>query len=135
MPEQKNKFALRIAPETQELVKSLYKQDNCRSQNEFMEKAILFYAGYIAAGDATDFLSKAMLSVIEGTVMDSENRIKRMLFKLSTELGLLTRIVASYEGLENVQLSRMRGAVVEELKRTNGTIQLEKAIRDYQASP
>ena len=47
MPREKVKFALRISPETQQLVKDLYPRDNCQSQNEFIEKAIRFYAGQI----------------------------------------------------------------------------------------
>lgn len=132
MPENRIKFALRIEPETQALVKSLYKQDNCRSQNEFIEKAIIFYAGYLSANNASQFLSRAMLSVIEGTVMDTENRLKRMLFKLATELGILTRVIATYEGLDTSSLSKLRGSVVEELKRTNGTLQLDKAAQQFQ---
>lgn len=47
MPREKIKFAMRIKPETQELVKELAVKDNCQSQNEFIEKAIHFYAGYL----------------------------------------------------------------------------------------
>ena len=43
MAREKIKFALRIAPETQQLVKELCERDNCQSQNEFIEKAIRFY--------------------------------------------------------------------------------------------
>ena len=42
MAREKIKFALRIAPETQQLVKELCERDNCQSQNEFIEKAIRF---------------------------------------------------------------------------------------------
>ena len=38
----KNKFALRITPETQKLVKDLCPRDNCQSQNEFIDKASRF---------------------------------------------------------------------------------------------
>ena len=44
MAREKIKFALRITPETQQLVKDLCARDNCQSQNEFIEKAIRFYA-------------------------------------------------------------------------------------------
>jgi hypothetical protein len=63
-------------------------------------------------------------------VGDSENRIARLLFKLTAELGMLTRIVATYEGLDETGLSRLRGRVVEEIKRTNGAIRFEDALRD-----
>ena len=53
MAREKIKFALRIAPETQQLVKELCERDNCQSQNEFIEKAIRFYAGYVSGKEAT----------------------------------------------------------------------------------
>ena len=42
MPRNKIKFALRISPEMQELVKELCPRDNCQTQNEFIERAIRF---------------------------------------------------------------------------------------------
>ena len=42
MPRNTIKFALRIRPETQELVRAWYRKDNCKSQSEFIEKAIFF---------------------------------------------------------------------------------------------
>ena len=56
MAREKIKFALRIAPETQQLVKELCERDNCQSQNEFIEKAIRFYAGYVSGKEATAYL-------------------------------------------------------------------------------
>ena len=58
MAREKIKFALRIAPETQQLVKDLCARDNCQSQNEFIEKAIRFYAGYVSSGEAIDYLEQ-----------------------------------------------------------------------------
>ena len=54
MAREKIKFALRIAPETQQLVKELCERDNCQSQNEFIEKAIRFYAGYVSGKEALE---------------------------------------------------------------------------------
>lgn len=74
MAREKIKFALRIAPETQRLVKELCERDNCQSQNEFIEKAIRFYAGYVSGQEATAYLPPALVTAMRGTVQDSENR-------------------------------------------------------------
>lgn len=73
MAREKIKFALRIAPETQQLVKELCERDNCQSQNEFIEKAIRFYAGYVSGKEATAYLPPALVAAMRGTVQDSEN--------------------------------------------------------------
>ena len=43
----KIKFPLWIYPQTIENVRTHYKHDNCKSQSEFIEKAISFYIGYL----------------------------------------------------------------------------------------
>ena len=55
MPRNTIKFALRISPETQQLVKELCPRDNCQSQNEFIERAIRFYAGYVSGKEAIEY--------------------------------------------------------------------------------
>ena len=72
MPREKIKFALRISPETQQLVKEMCPRDNCRTQNEFIERAIRFYAGYVSGQEATAYLPPALASVLRGTVQDTE---------------------------------------------------------------
>lgn len=130
MSTEKPKFALRMAPESYELVRRYYKTDNCRSQSEFIEKAIRFYVGYLSAQDATEFLSRVLLPAIRGIVQDSENHVRQNLFKQAVEIALATRVIATYEGIDTLQLSRMRGQVVSDLKRTNGALRMEDAVRD-----
>ena len=43
----KVKFPLWAYPETMTDVEIHYKNDNCKSQSEFIEKAIKFYVGYL----------------------------------------------------------------------------------------
>ncbi|MDL2293434.1 hypothetical protein LJC60_02240 [Ruminococcaceae bacterium OttesenSCG-928-D13] len=123
-------FSFRTSPETHALVNSLWPRDNCKSQNEFIEKAVRFYTGYLASQDATEYTSKILLSVMKGIVQDSEHRVRQNIFKLATEVALNTRIISTYEGIEDLNLSRMRGQVIHDLKRTNGQIHLEDAVRD-----
>lgn len=74
-----------------------------------------------------------MLTVMKGVVKSSENRLNRNLFKLAVEVGMVTRIVAAYEGLDTSGLARLRGKVIEDLKRTNGTLKFEDAVDEQLA--
>lgn len=120
MPREKAKFAIRIKPETQELVRQWYGRDNCQSQNEFIEKAIHFYVEHLAAQSSTSFLPSALVSALCATIQSSESRIARMLFKLTVELCMMMNVMAA--GLDTSQLEQMRWQCVQEVKRTNGTI-------------
>ena len=51
MFENKKKFPLWAYPDTLEKVEELYREDNCRSQSEFIEKAVNFYIGYLTSID------------------------------------------------------------------------------------
>lgn len=129
MPREKIKFALRIKPETQKLVRELCLRDNCQSQNEFIEKAIHFYAGYLAAQDATEFLTPILASTLRGTIQDSENRIARLLFKQAVELDMLMNVLAAEIEISDDDLDRLRGRCVREVKQTNGSVTLKDAVR------
>ena len=128
MAREKIKFALRIAPETQQLVKELCERDNCQSQNEFIEKAIRFYAGYVSGKEATAYLPPALVAAMRGTVQDSENRIARLLFKLAVEENLMGNLLAAGMEVDLDTLRKTRVRCVREVKETNGEIDLEDAL-------
>ena len=109
MPREKIKFALRISPETQQLVKEMCPRDNCRTQNEFIERAIRFYAGYVSGQEATAYLPPALASVLRGTVQDTENRICRLLFKLAVELDMVMNVLAAGMEISDDALRSLRG--------------------------
>ena len=128
MPREKVKFALRIRPETQQLVKGLCPKANCQNQNEFIEKAIHFYAGYLATEDAADFLPPLYSSALRGIVHDSENRTCRLLFKLAVELDMVMNVLAAGMEIPEEDLERLRGRCVREVKSTNGSVTLKDAV-------
>ena len=131
MPREKIKFALRMSPETQQLVRELYPRDNCRTQNEFIEKAIRFYSGYVSGQDACEFLPVALTDALRSTVRDSENRTCRLLFRLAVELDMVMNVLAAGMEIPQEDLDRLRSRCVREVKSTNGSVTLKDAV-DYQ---
>ena len=129
MPREKIKFGLRISPETLQLVKEMCPRDNCRTQNELIEKAIRFYAGYISGQEATAYLPPALASVLRGTVQDTENRICRLLFKLAVELDMVMNVLAAGMEIHDDQLRALRGRCIQDVKKTSGSISLDDAVR------
>lgn len=129
MSQERIKFALRISPQTQQLVKDLCSRDNCQSQNEFIEKAIHFYAGYVSAQDSTDFLAQSLVTVIRGTLDDSENRVARLLFKMAVELSMTMNVVAAGLGFQLSDLSELRARCVEDVKKSGGRITFDDALK------
>ena len=118
--EGKRKFALWVRESTQEKVRQWYGQDNCASQSEFIENAVLFYIGYLAVENAGDYLPKIIVSTLKGIVNESDNRISRILFKLAVELSITMNVVAATCNISREQLDQLRGMCVNQVKKTNG---------------
>lgn len=106
---------------------------NCRSRNEFVNNAIRFYIAYLNANYDTDFLAKVINEMVSGVIAGAENRIARLQFKEAVELAKLTHILASMGEVDNDTLRRLHIKCVDEVKRINGIVKLEDAVR-YQHS-
>ena len=129
--ETKRKFALWIRESTLDKVRKLYKSDNCSSQSEFIEKAVLFYAGYLSAENNKSYLPNVVTSTLKGIVAESDNRQSRMLFKLAVEMAMMMNVIASSQNIDKLSLDSLRGECVKEVKRTNGSFAFEDAV-DWQ---
>ena len=64
MDDKKVKITFRMDEETNRMIKAVYQQDNCNSQNEFIEKAIRFYVSYITTDKNSEFLNPAIYHAI-----------------------------------------------------------------------
>lgn len=129
MPREKIKFALRITPETQQLVRNYYPLDNCQNQSEFIEKAIHFYVGYITSKNATEFLAPILVSALQSMLKNMEDHISRMLFKLSVEIDMMMNVLASELDTNPDTLDQMRGRCIQEVKETHGEITFKDAVK------
>ena len=131
----KKTFGLQVYPETMQLVDSLFKQDNCRSKSEFIEKAVRFYCGYILNKEdvAMEFIAPQIKTMTDGIIKSSEQRLSRAMFKIAVELGAVTHILAATNDIDDETLFKLRSMCTDEVKRINGIINFEKAVR-YQRS-
>ncbi len=127
----KRRFQSWLRPSTIELMDRLYQSDNCRSRSEFIEKAILFYAGYLSGNDTHSYLPNVIISTLKSIVAESDNRQNRMLFKLAVEIAILQNLVAADLEVDPASLERLRGECVKEVKRLNGAFSFEDAY-DWQ---
>ena len=131
MAEEKVRFQMRIDPDTDRKIKTAMPLANCRSQNEFVEKALRFYSDYVTTGDCSSVLAPMYLSAMRATVQDSENRICRLLFKLAVEMDMVMNVLAAGMEIPDEQLQALRGRCVQNVKKTNGSVTLDKAV-EYQ---
>jgi hypothetical protein len=101
------------------------------SRSLFMEQAINFYCGYLFAQSYSDYVSSAIMGSLESTVKNSENRLARLMFKEAVELAKLTQMLASINEMDDDTLEDLHYKCVQDVKRINGTIKFEDAVRNY----
>ena len=129
--ETRDRLALRMQPNTRRKIEQWYQTDNCRSQNEFVEKAVNFYVDYLSARD-NSLLPMAIKSMIDGRLGVLEDHISRRDFNRDVELDLLIGIIADLCRIDLDDLKRRRAESVHNVKATNGFISLEKRARSRQ---
>lgn len=127
--ETKERLPLRMKPETSRRLEQWYAADNCRSKNEFVEKAINFYVDYLEAQDSQSLLPTALLAALDGRLGRLEDHIARREFTREVGLDLLIGIIADVVEVDRDDLKRKRAQSVRNVKATNGLISLEKRAR------
>ena len=129
MKKEKTRFALWIDEETLKQVEEHYSSDGCRTQSEFIARAIRFYCGYLTAKKAGDYLPGTIASTLEGVLLMFGDRLGRLLFRLVVEVGMMGRIIASDTAMDNETIERLRAECVRDAKKTNGQISFRDALR------
>ena len=133
MSDVKKKHAFWLTPGTKDLVEQVYAADNCKSQSEFVEKAIQFYAGYLNTKNASAFLPEVLTTILIGIMDDFAQRMGRQLYKVAVEQNLCNHILISDTDMDQRTYQLMRGRSVREVDSTNGRITF-KEVLDFQRS-
>ena len=110
-------------------VESRYQRDNCSTRNEFIEKAVQFYSGYLDTESADAYLPKVLADILEGKLGALGTRIGHLLFQLSVDQNLMGNVLAAGIDIDPDELRKARVRCVKEVKETNGEISFEDAVR------
>ena len=129
MKTDKSRHTVWLSDEAWNQVSLHYREDNCSFQNEYIEKAIRFYTGYLDTQNASAYLPRILSDVLEGKLGALGSRMGRLLFKLAVEQSMTANILASEinAGLDEVEKLRIR--CIREIKQINGEIKFEDALK------
>ena len=127
--EKKMRIPVWIRPSVNADVVELFAGDNCRSPSEFIEKAVVFYCGYLRAESANAYLSKVLTTTMRGMLNSFEDRQASLLFKLAVEIAMMLHVTAAANDVQPETLTRLRGRCVQEVKALRGRISFDEAVR------
>ena len=125
MSESKERLTYRPEPETRQKIEQWYEVDNCRCMNEFIDKAVSFYADWLSA-NRNDMLPMAISSAMNGRLKILEKNLSSLSFNHAVELDMLVGIIADIAKLDRDDLKRRRAQSVKNVRQTNGRVSLEK---------
>ena len=125
----KEQMTIRLYPETRRQMDGWLEESNSKNRNEFVEKALRFYMGYLGTENITEFLSDALVATLRGIVADSANRTNSLLFKCAVEQGIMAHTIAAHFRADPIHTRELRAYAVDEVKRTNGQVSFESAVR------
>ena len=132
MSKNENRLNLRMTDETASKIERWYQADDCRSRNEFIEKAVNFYADALAAGEST-MLPRAVQSAIDNRLKLFEDRISSLLYKQAVEMDMMTSLVLQSLNVSEDVLRQERAKSIAAVKRTNGQLRMEQKLRDMES--
>jgi hypothetical protein len=125
----KTRFALWIRDEDLKLVQDNYRRDNCKTQSEYIEKAVRFYSGYLNTESDGAYLPRVLSATLEGALGVFGDRIGKLLYKQIVEQSILTHIIAADTDIDEQTLDKLRGRCVRDVNRTNGQITFKDILR------
>ena len=131
MTGKENRLNFRMTDETAAKIERWYKQDNCRSKNEFIEKAVNFYTDMLSAGD-NSMLPMAIQSAIDGRLKLFEDCMASLLYKQAVEMDMAMSIVLQSLNVSEEVLRQERAKSIAAVKRTNGRLRLEQKRRELE---
>ena len=129
MNEDKKRHTVWLTPDAWSQVETSYTKDNCTTKNEYIEKAIRFYTGYLNTQNAASYLPRVLADVLDGKLGAMGTRIRKLLFKLVVEQDMIANITAAVNEVHLDDVERLRARCIREIRQTNGVINLEDAVR------
>ena len=126
---EENRFPLRLDDVTRWKIECWYKKSGCQSRNEFVERAVNFYADYLA-GQENGVLPAAIQSAIDGRLSLLEDRMARILYKLAVETDMGMSAVLDCIQVDADYLRRLRSNSVKNVKATNGRVSFEQKVQE-----
>lgn len=121
----KRRFEFRTTDKILKMVEDHYKDDNCLSRAEYIEKAIEFYTGEIETHRNSQFISTKVASLLRSLIIDSDHRQERIIFKLAVEIAMMMHLIARTQNVSQEDLDWLRQKSIEDIKGTNGTLKFD----------
>ena len=132
MSKNENRLNFRMTDETAAKIERWYQEDNCRSRNEFVEKAVNFYADSLAAENST-MLPLAIQTAIDARLKLFEDRMASILYKQTVEMDMAISILLQSVNVDESVLRQERAKSIAAVRHTNGRLRMEQKLCELES--
>lgn len=127
--EKRVKTGLSLVPSALEQCNKNLKLAGARSRNDFVEKAIEFYAGYLNAESNPKFYEEMYSKSGEIAVKKTGDTLIKSQYRMAVELAKLTHLLAEAIDISPAQLDNLAQKCVKECKDLAGIWSAEDIVR------
>ncbi len=132
MSKNENRLNFRMTDETAAKIERWHQEDNCRSRNEFVEKAVNFYADSLAAENST-MLPLAIQTAIDARLKLFEDRMASILYKQTVEMDMAISILLQSVNVDESVLRQERAKSIAAVRHTNGRLRMEQKLCELES--
>lgn len=125
----KRRFPLYMTAEQDAKINEFVENGYAKSQNDFINKAIEFYMGYLRNEKNTDYIAPILSSVIKSQMTDIERNISEIIFKLAVEVAKQNHISVCRGYISEEVLESLNDMCCRDVASNNGRVQFENAYR------
>ena len=101
-----------------------------KSRNLFIREAVDFYCAWLEKEHIQKFLLPSLESVMSAKIRDSEERLRRLLFKIAVDQDMLAVLFSrEYDHYDDYTLEEIRKECVRTVSETNGTLRVSEHMK------
>lgn len=126
---EKYRFPVYIPSEQNAEIDAYVDNGYAKSKNDFINKAIEFYMGYLRNEKNIDYIAPILSSVLKSQMVDIERNLSEILFKLAVEVAKQNHIAVSRGELSEETLLWLNDMCCRDVASNNGRVQFENAYR------
>ena len=126
----KKHISLWVDEDVLNLCDSYLKMSKLKNRGEFIQEAMRLYAGYLENQISDEFVSKTLLTSMQGIVGNLERRMSRLMFKQAVEIAKVFWLIVKGFHINPEDVDDFHVDCVEEVKRINGAIRFPFRSKD-----
>ena len=130
---EKYRFPVYIPSEQNTEIDAYVNNGYAKSKNDFINKAIAFYIGYLRNEKNIDYIAPILSSILKSQMTDIERNLSEIIFKLAVEVAKQNHLLSLGLRIGEEDLIDLNDRCCRDVASNNGRVQFENAYR-YQHS-